>query len=169
MLMLNPELVFRHDILKEDIASIHEILTLTGFFYHEEIEIGVELALDRLENGKESGYSFLFADISGHIAGYTCFGEIPCTFGSFDLYWIAVHPQYQRKRIGESLLKETEKIASKMGCRRIYIETSARDLYTPTQVFYKRCGYKKEAFLKDYYMPGDGKIIYVKALEDNLE
>ena len=165
MPMLNPEPHFRYDIYKEDIASIHEILTLTGFFYQEEIEIGVELALDRLENGSESGYSFLFADISGHVAGYTCFGEIPCTFGSFDLYWIAVHPEFQRKGIGESLLKETEKIASSIGCRRIYIETSSRGLYEPTQSFYKRCGYEQEAFLKDYYMPGDGKIIYVKALD----
>jgi D-alanine-D-alanine ligase len=169
MLMLKPELVFRYDIQKEDITSIHEILTSTGFFYHEEIEIGVELALDSLENGTESGYSFLFADVNGNVAGYTCFGEIPCTFGSFDLYWIAVHPQYQRQGVGESLLKETEKIASEMGCKRLYIETSARDLYTPTQSFYKRCGYEHEAFLKDYYMPGDGKIIYVKALKNNPE
>jgi ribosomal protein S18 acetylase RimI-like enzyme len=155
---------FRQVICKEDIASIHGILSSTGFFYREEIEIGVELALDRLERGPESGYSFLFADVSGRVAGYTCFGEIPCTFGSFDLYWIAVHPDFQRKGIGEFLLKETEKLAVNMGCRRIYIETSARELYAPTQKFYKRCGYRKEAFLKDYYTPGDGKIIYVKAL-----
>ncbi len=161
--------VFRQVICKEDIVSIHDILTSTGFFYREEIEIGVDLALDRLKYGTESGYSFLFADVSGRVAGYTCFGEIPCTFGSFDLYWIAVHPDFQRKGIGEFLLYETEEIASKMGCRRIYIETSARDLYVPTQKFYKRCGYKKEAFLKDYYTPGDGKIVYVKALQISPE
>ena len=66
-------------------------------------------------------------------------------------------------------MKKTEKIASKMGCRRIYIETSARDQYVPTQAFYNRCGYEQEAFLKDYYTPGDGKIIYVKALETSPE
>jgi len=137
---LFSEPVFRQIICKEDIVSIHDILTSTGFFYREEIEIGVDLALDRLERGTESGYSFLFVDVSGNLAGYTCFGEIPCTFGSFDLYWIAVHPEFQRKGIGEVLLKETEKVASKMGCRRIYIETSARDQYAPTQNFYKRCG-----------------------------
>jgi D-alanine-D-alanine ligase len=154
---------------KEDIASINEILTLTGFFYHEEIEIGVELALDRLENGSGSGYRFIFAEVSGRVAGYTCFGEIPCTFGSYDLYWIAVHPEFQRMGVGESLLKETEKTASAMGCRRIYIETSSRALYEPTQSFYSRCGYEQEAVLKDYYMPGDGKIIYVKALDPSRE
>ena len=42
------------------------------------------------------------------------------------------------------------------------IETSARELYRPTQRFYERCGYEAEARLKDFYAPGDSKIIYVK-------
>jgi ribosomal protein S18 acetylase RimI-like enzyme len=159
-----PEIVFRSDIQKDDIAGIREILTSSGFFYHEEIEIGVELALDGLENGNESSYSFILADSGNNLAGYTCFGEIPCTFGSFDLYWIAVHPDFQRSGIGEKLLNKSEQAASQMGCRRLYIETSARELYRPTQKFYMHCNYVQEAFLEDYYADGDGKIIYVKKL-----
>ena len=103
---LIPENVFRQVICKEDIVSIHDILTSTGFFYREEIEIGVDLALDRLDRGAESGYSFLFADVSGRVAGYTCFGEIPCTFGSFDLYWIAGPSGIPEERHRRSPLEE---------------------------------------------------------------
>jgi len=162
--MSYPGIVFRNIISKDDVAGIRDILTSSGFFYHEEIEIGVELALDGLDNGSESSYSFILADAGNKLAGYTCFGEIPCTFGSFDLYWIAVHPDFQRFGIGRELLRRSEHAALEMGCRRIYIETSSRELYRPTQTFYLHCGYVQEAVLEDYYAENDGKIIYVKKL-----
>lgn len=164
--MEKPDIFFRHEVNENDIPAIGKILSLTGFFYQEEIDIALELALDSLKYRNESSYHFIMADIKGRLAGYTCYGEIPCTFGSYDLYWIAVHPDFQRMGIGEKLLDETEKTALSMGCRRMYIETSARQLYEPTQKFYTNCRYEQEAFLKDYYNPGDGKLIYVKALRD---
>jgi hypothetical protein len=51
-----------------------------------------------------------------------------------------------------------------MGGRRIYIETSSRAQYEPTRGFYLKCGYRQETILEDFYAPGDGKVIYVKAL-----
>ncbi len=32
--------------------------------------------------------------------------------------------------------------------------------------FYLRCGFRREAFLPDFYAPGDGKLIFVKNLGD---
>ena len=84
--------------------------------------------------------------------------------GSFDLYWIAVHKDHQGLSIGKKLLVKTEKKIKTMGGMGVYIETSSRDLYKPTQGFYLNAGYHQEATLKDYYSPGDSKIIYVKHL-----
>ena len=50
------------------------------------------------------------------------------------------------------------------GGRRVYIETSSKAIYRDTRVFYERRGYRAEATLKEFYSPGDHKVIYVKTL-----
>ncbi|MCK9600792.1 MAG: GNAT family N-acetyltransferase, partial [Sphaerochaeta sp.] len=81
---------------------------------------------------------------------------------SYDLYWIAVDPAYQRQGIGGLLLQQTEAQIERRGGKRIYIETSSQSLYLPTRSFYTRHGYILEGQLKDYYAPGDDKLLYVK-------
>jgi ribosomal protein S18 acetylase RimI-like enzyme len=156
---------FRDHVIPTDLKTVKEIVESTGFFTAEEIEVAVELVDAGLSGGSISDYLFLFCeDEGGKVLGYTCYGRIPCTAGSFDLYWIAVHRDHQGFHIGKKLLEKTEDTIKKMGGMGIYIETSSRDLYKPTQGFYLHAGYREEATLRDYYSPGDGKIIYVKHL-----
>jgi GNAT superfamily N-acetyltransferase len=137
----------------------------TGFFHPEEVLIAVELVEERLKKGEQSGYHFIFAEERpGHAVGYTCFGPTPGTRSSFDLYWIVVREDRQGRGIGKALLAQTEAAIVLSGGSRIYVETSSRDLYEPTRSFYLASGYHREAFLEDFYSPGDGKIIYVKKL-----
>jgi len=121
----------------------------------------------RLLQGVRSGYHFLFADGGSPIGatiGYSCFGPIPCTQASFDLYWIAVHDSFRRIGLGKLLLAESEAIIRRMAGRRIYVETSSRSQYEPTRNFYNRNGYRPEALIPEFYAPGDGKIIYTKVM-----
>jgi ribosomal protein S18 acetylase RimI-like enzyme len=62
------------------------------------------------------------------------------------------------------LLKKVEEKIREMGGKRIYVETSSREQYEPTRLFYSRCGYRKEATLKNFYSPGDDKVIYLRVL-----
>ena len=50
------------------------------------------------------------------------------------------------------------------GGRRLYAETSGRAQYRPTRRFYRRAGFRREARLRDFYAPGDDKLIFVKEL-----
>ena len=161
-------LEFRTEVKEEDKGVVRGIVTSSGFFSEEEVQIAVDLVCERLKNGESSGYHFLFAELNGKTIGYTCYGRIPGTVCSYDLYWIAVREEYRRKGIGRILLERTEELISSMGGCRIYIETSSRRLYDSTRMFYKRCMYLEEAILKDFYSPGDDKIIYVKALKKYL-
>ncbi|HSA05051.1 MAG TPA: hypothetical protein P5145_05625, partial [Tenuifilaceae bacterium] len=49
----------------EDIESVREIVTSTGFFYDYEIPVAVELIQERIERGIASEYFFVFADFEG--------------------------------------------------------------------------------------------------------
>jgi D-alanine-D-alanine ligase len=151
----------------DDPDSVRRITESSGFFSGAEVEVAVELVQTRLFQGVGSGYSFLFADAEapiGETIGYSCFGPIPCTQASFDLYWIAVHDSYRRIGLGKLLLADSEAAIRRMGGRRIYVETSSRSRYQPTHIFYDRMGYLQQALIPDFYATGDGKIIYVKEL-----
>lgn len=157
-------MIFREEVKPSDIETVRDILESSSYFYKEEIAVGVELVEERLNKGIASGYHFLFAEDKGKITGYTCFGEIACTKGSFDLYWIAVHNDIRGSGIGKKLLALTEKKIAEMGGKRIYVETSNRKQYESTRVFYLKCRYSVEAILKDFYGPGDDKVIFVKVV-----
>jgi ribosomal protein S18 acetylase RimI-like enzyme len=46
----------------------------------------------------------------------------------------------------------------------MYAETSGRPQYEPTRAFYERMGYQVAARLKDFYAPGDDKVIFARRL-----
>jgi ribosomal protein S18 acetylase RimI-like enzyme len=158
------DLIYRQHIQHSDIGSISDIVNSSGFFSAEEIDIALELAEEKLTQPHDSSYQFLFAENGERVVGYTCFGLIPATTGSYDLYWIAVDKKLRGAGLGKDLMKKTEKIISGLGGKRIYAETSSRHQYQSTHGFYESCGYRKEAVLKDFYMEQDSKIIYVKTL-----
>lgn len=156
-------IILRDEINAGDPQIIRAISHSTGFFYPEEIDVTEELALERLEKGEASGYYFIFADTpDGQTLGYSCFGPIPCTKHSFDIYWLAVHIDFKGKGIGKLLIAETEKKIIEMGGKTIYLDTASRPLYEPTRQFYLRCRYVAEAQFKDYYDTDDDKIVFVK-------
>jgi len=157
-------LKLRYELCAADLEQVAQLLDATQFFSADEVAVGVELVAERLQQGQASGYEFVLAEQERQLVGYTCFGPIPCTRGSYDLYWIAVHPSWQGCGIGATLLAHSEQRIVQVGGRRIYIETSARPQYDPTRAFYEHHGYRQEALLADFYAPGDGKVIYSKAL-----
>jgi ribosomal protein S18 acetylase RimI-like enzyme len=160
-----PE-IFRDSPRQSDLQAVRSLLEGTGFFRPDEVEVAVELVAERLARGKASGYYFHFAELDEALAGYACFGPIPCTIGSFDLYWVAVDRRLQGRGLGLRLLAECERSAREMGGRSIFIETSGRNLYLPTRKFYLRAGYTEAVRLPDFYDAGDDKIIYRKDLGD---
>lgn len=157
-------LSFREDVLPGDPGAVRDIVASTGFFYGHEIEVAVELVEERLQKGPESGYLFLFAEQRGRTVGYSCYGEIACTAGSYDLYWIAVHNDCRSQGIGKVLLQRTEALIAGLKGRAVWVETSGMKKYASTRNFYLRSGYQEEAVLKGFYGPDDDKFIFVKYL-----
>jgi len=157
-------LSFREEVLADDSIAVRNIVASTGFFYDHEIDVAVELVDERLQKGLKSGYLFLFAEQGGRTVGYSCYGEIACTEGSYDLYWIAVHEDCRSQGIGKILLQKTEALIAGLKGRVVWVETSGQKKYASTRSFYLRSGYQEEAVLKGFYGPDDDKFIYVKRL-----
>ena len=109
--------------------------------------------------GRGSHYRFLVGEIAGEVAGYACWGPIPGTAASADLYWIAVHPD-QGRGAGAALLAAAEDWMAADGRSRVYVETSTRAQYQPTRAFYLACGYQPRRRAAGLLLPGDGKASF---------
>ncbi|MBC8044511.1 MAG: GNAT family N-acetyltransferase [Rhizobacter sp.] len=142
---------------------IRTILQATNFFRDDEIDVAIEL-LDANLNRTDDYQVYVAAGEAGKVLGYVCFGKIPITQSSFDLYWIAVDPNAQKGGIGKQLFEFTCNEVSQQGGKLIVIETASQPKYIPTQRFYERIGCTLEARLKNFYSIGDDKLIYTKHL-----
>jgi D-alanine-D-alanine ligase len=159
----------RAEVRPDDAAKVEAVVRSTGFFSEEEVGIAVELVEAHLSRGEASGYLFLFAEDVGpdgarRLVGYTCFGPIPGTLSSWDLYWIAVDQATRGRGVGQALMRATEAEILRRGGTRVYADTSSRAQYAPTHGFYRRAGFVEAARLEDYYAPGDGKITFARVL-----
>jgi D-alanine-D-alanine ligase len=157
-------ITLREYVKPEDRHAVHSLVERTGFFRSDEVAIAVELVDESLGRGSASGYQFVFAETGEVVVGYACYGPIACTMASFDLYWIAIEPQFQRRGIGRQLMAAVESRVADAGGERIYIDTSSKSQYAPTRAFYERSGFQRDARLADFYAPGDDRVIYVKVI-----
>ena len=151
-----------------DRSGVFRILENAGNFTPEEVGTALELIDEWLELGEHSGYlTYVLESLgedSAEVMGYVCFGPTPLTESTFDLYWIAVDKLKHRGGVGKKLLKFTEEETVRRGGRMLLIETSSQETYGGTIQFYERTGYELVGKIKEYYKPGDDKLIFVKRL-----
>lgn len=155
---------FWEHLTETDPEQIEALVRSTAFFSAEEITIARELADDALAHGEGSHYRFILAKENSQLHGYACYGRIPGTRSSWDLYWIVVAPEFQSQAIGRRILARVETRIQSTGGEQLYAETSSRAQYAPTRSFYNRCGFHQAAVFPDFYAPGDGKIVYIRLL-----
>ncbi|MBI3193944.1 MAG: GNAT family N-acetyltransferase [Ignavibacteriae bacterium] len=150
----------------EDKPAIIEILRATNVFSDEEITIAIELMDEFIQNPNQQDYDVYTAvSEEGQVLGYYCVGPTPLTHGTFDLYWIAVKPDWHKQGVGSLLNRHCEELVKSLGGRLIVAETSSKPNYETTRRFYHLQGYLEVANIKDYYKPGDSLVIFGKYVQ----
>ena len=151
-------------IESSDQTAIIDILRTTPVFRPDEVAVAEEVLAESISHGLSSGYQSLVATSGEDVTGWICFGPTPCTLGTYDIYWLVVHPQARRHGVGTALMEAAESKIWADGGRLIVLDTSGSDVYAPTRRFYHKLGYKKRAQITDFYSPGDDKLILGKRL-----
>lgn len=155
----------RYKLKHKDIKIIESIVAESGFFTKDEIAVSKELAvLSHKQGAKKSGYSFIIIESNKKIIGFSCFGKISYTKYGYDLYWIVIEKSFRNSGIGKILINETERVVKINSGKKIYVETSGRDLYIPTRKFYESNNYVKVSEIQDYYDTNDSKVTYEKKI-----
>lgn len=86
------------------------------------------------------------------------------TLGTWNMYLLAVHPAHQRRGLGAALVRRIEDMLAASGQRVLIAETSGLPEFERTRAFYRTIGYDEEARIRDFYAPGEDKIVFRKAL-----
>lgn len=81
-----------------------------------------------------------------------------------NLWFIGVHASARRQGHGRALLGAAEQAARDDGARLLLVETSSNPATAAARACYDACGYGAEARIRDYYAPGDDKVIFRKPL-----
>jgi len=152
-------------LMGPDREQILHILELTKVFSPEELEIARELIDTVLTKPGQQDYRIDAYDEDGTVLGYTCIGPTPGTVGTFDLYWIAVHPALHGGGVGGALNAHVERTVRSLGGRLLIAETSSRPEYEATRAFYRGRRYLELARIPAYYRPGDDLVVFGKYLQ----
>ena len=157
-----------------DRATLEDLLVATEAFTAEEVTVALALFDEsvRPDAGEPPAgtaasirdYELLGSFEDERLTGYACFGPTPSTDGTFDLYWLAVHPAAQRTGMGGALVRAVEEALAARGARLLVVETSSRPDYARTRAFYARSGYVEAARVRDFYAPADDRIMLTTRL-----
>jgi ribosomal protein S18 acetylase RimI-like enzyme len=159
-----PDLLLR-DLCSEDRPAIERILRGVGVFRAEEIAIGLELVDETLHPGPSTDYIWFIAEESGRVVGFACYGAVPLTEGTYDLYWIAIDPACQGSSVAARLDLAVTEAVRNLGGRWLLAETSSTAEYGRAHRFYERQGYRLLARIADFYRPGDDRLTFGKRLD----
>ncbi|MDD5483015.1 MAG: N-acetyltransferase [Kiritimatiellae bacterium] len=149
---------------ENDRAAVAEVIGSAGVFSAEEQRVAIEMIDSYLRRDGEDYDVAVAEDETGPAAGFVCYGPTPLTEGVWDMYWLAVHGGRRKQGFGRALLAWLEKTAEEKKTRLIVVETSSTPPYAGTRRFYERMGYAETARIRDFYRPGDDRIIYCKYL-----
>lgn len=152
-------------LVEKDRARLLSMLIKTRSFTSAEIDVAMELIDIVLKDQIQKDYQiYCMVDDQDQAIGYICYGPTPMTQGTFDLYWIAVDPDFQEQGVGSRLLSFLEKAVKAEGGRLILADTSTVPHYEKTQKFYLKNGFQEMARVLDYYHPGNDRITFCKRL-----
>ena len=141
----------------------YKIAEKVGVFNAEELR-SMDQDLDSCK-WKPDDDNYRLVDIKDgkNVMGFAIFGRAPLSKFCWDIYWIAVKFNKQKKGNGKKLISLIEnKILENNKYAIIRIETSSRGVYIPARKLYMSCGFKEECVIKDYFDKGDNLIVFSK-------
>lgn len=134
-----------------------------GLFRPQELEALGQMLAEYFEGNLDPDHCWITYD-DGEPVGVAYYAPEQYADGTWNLYFIAVHPDHQGKGLGGKLLRSVEQRLSERGDRILLVETSGLPNFKRTRAFYRKYGYEEEARIREFYKAGDDKIVFRKAL-----
>jgi ribosomal protein S18 acetylase RimI-like enzyme len=160
--MTTPELI--RPATDEDAKSIREIAIGTGLFDDESWPDVEGIMVDSVAGTLEDHSWIVLEDNTQHVVGAAYYAPEPFAHHMWNMYFLGVRPGRQGDGTGAALVAYVEEVLRARGERVLIIETSGLKSFEATRGFYRKQGYTEEARIREFYGPGDDKVVFWKAL-----
>lgn len=148
-----------------DRTAVSSLVGSIENFNKAEVDCALELINIYLHDDNQTDYRIVVAeDRVPSVRAYACWGPVPLTRGTYDLYWIATHLESRGRGFAQALMSYVEGRVKEENGRLLVVETSGKGSYTATVQFYQRLGYEEASRIEHFYDVGDDRIIFVKRL-----
>jgi GNAT superfamily N-acetyltransferase len=122
---------------------------------------------DTLEPMDDEHTWIVLENDSNAVIGAAYFGPEGHSDRVWNLYFLAVDQRHQGGGTGSAIVAWVEANLRDRGedvAKLLLIETSGVESFAPTRAFYLKLGYAEEARVREYYGPGDDKVVFWKML-----
>ena len=150
-----------------DQAAVADLAVMNNMYAVDELD-GLADAFLSAVDGELDGHQWFVATArDGEVVAAAYLAPEPFADRLWNLYFIAVHPSRHGAGIGTALLAYLEDMLRDRGeaeARVLIVETSSTSQYEATRGFYESRGFEREAQIREFYGPGDHKVVFWKAL-----
>ncbi len=150
-----------------DATAIKAIAVDTGMFQADELDGFGEQLSGFFDGGLADHAWIVLEGADDAVIGAAYYAPEPFSDRMWNLYFIAVRPEHQASGAGGALIGHVEQALSDKGqdaARVLIVETSSLDGFALARRFYTKHGYGQEARIREFYGPGDHKIVFWKLL-----
>jgi ribosomal protein S18 acetylase RimI-like enzyme len=146
-----------------DTDAVVRLVVAAEMFSAEDSGIVRDLLRHYLEALPE-GHVCVVDDDAGEIVGVAYYQPKGPADRVWDLTLIAVRPDVQGTGRGSTLLHHVERDLVARDQRLLLVDTSGTAQYDRTRDFYVKCGYTREARIRDYWQDDDDLVVFAKRL-----
>ncbi len=147
---------------------VRTIAVASGLFAEDEVG-GLSDTLSAYLDGQLEEHRWVVIETAERmVIGAAYYAPEPFSDRVWNLLFIAVLPAHQGNGIGGALIAHVEEALRQRGidqAKVIIVETSSEGEFALTRQFYAQCGYDEEARIREFYGPGDDKIVFWKLLD----
>jgi ribosomal protein S18 acetylase RimI-like enzyme len=117
--------------------------------------------------GSLAQHSWIVLDDAGTVIGAAFYAPEPFRDRVWNLFFIAVDAAQHGAGAGSALVEHVEAKLRSMGekaARVLIVETLSLDGFEQARRFYSKLGFDEEARVREFYGPGDDKVVFWKGL-----
>jgi len=151
-----------------DREGVRALALDNGMFGPDEMD-GFDAMFDGSLDGSLEGHSWvvLEAPAGGGPLGAAYVAPEPFADRVWNLLFLAVRPDGHGSGAGRTLIEHVERRLRDAGegaARVLVVETSGTEPYAGSRAFYAARGFVEEARIREWYGPGDDKVVFWKSL-----
>lgn len=147
-----------------DTEAVVALIKALGLFEPNEVAELSDMLSEHLSSSPSPKDMWFVDDQNGSLVSVAYVAPERMTEGTWNLYLIAVHTDYQKQGRGAALLDYVEQTLARQGERVLLVETMALDEFQYVRTFYQKNGFVEAARIKEFYAAGADKVIFWKAL-----